>query len=198
MDRMTRPEVEGDGSAAKRSEADDTLAERTRRGDARCAIIGGCLTERSRERMTLLVRDRGPIEPVDAIQRRQHLRHRPLALGGVGDRHTGDLARRVIARKHAVPLASSSMDPSIAAAVVFRWKTRRCPAPPRASRVTAHCVELDEISERAFAMSGNAEAHARCAVEIGETEAALVELQTAECVGGATIVIAHLIACRAQ
>ena len=84
--------------------------------DARRVIVARGLIERASERAALIVADRRMVQPVDPMQRRQYRRHGPLVLGRVRDGDMRDLARRVVAREHAVPLAS----PPIVAAVVLR------------------------------------------------------------------------------
>ena len=59
-------------------------------------------------------------------------------------------------------------------------------------------VELDGVADRALAAARNAESHRGRAVELGEIEAALVELQSFERIRGATRVVVHLIARAAQ
>jgi hypothetical protein len=171
----------------------DEVKERTHRGDACRMIVRRGLTERSRQRAPLAIVDRRTIEPVDAMQRRRHLRQRPFALCRIGDRDVRDLTRRVVAREHGVGRGG----PSIAPAVVLRRKAGCHRAPPRGG-VAAHRVELDGIAHRTFAVSRNAELHRRSAVEIGEIEAALVELQSFERVVGAARVIVHFTTHAAQ
>jgi hypothetical protein len=172
---MSRDEVEG-------------RAERSPRCNTRRVIVRGGLAERARERLPDVVANRGTIQPVDAMQRRQHLRHRPLALRRIGDRDARDLAGRVIAREHAIRRAS----PRVVPAVVFVREARHHGAPPRCG-VRGDCVELDAVADRAFAGPRNAETHGGRAIELGEIEAALVELQPRERIRRSTRVVIHLV-----
>jgi hypothetical protein len=126
------------------------------------------------------------IQPFHSLQRRGRRQQRPLAVGRIGDRHTRNLARRVVAGQDAV---SEAVPPIVSLDVGIRKTGSHC-LPPRC-RHGGERLEPEGVGCRAFASPWNGKAHSRPAVEIGQREAALVEAQALEKVDRATSVAAE-------
>lgn len=126
--------------------------------------------------------DRRVIEPCEISNRPEQARDRPFAARRIGEQNARDVAERVVAREQAV----AAVSPAIVALGAHRRYRRRDFGPPR-RRIGADRIQLDAVAGGAFTAPWNVERHGRSAVQRGEDEAAIVEMHSAQGVGGARL-----------